>query len=164
MAGNAAREVADQLRRIRALVETEAPLAAVRALSQAGETAVKVILSSSTHSEGTPTPSSPGQPPSLVSGNLRRSGKRSPAAITAPGCATCALGFTAVYAPVHEFGPVTIRSHGSYPLRNRNTGQVFGRQVTIPKRPYVAPAMLKFEASGMAAKVASDAWRAALDL
>lgn len=164
MSANAAREAAENLRRVRALAETEAPLAAVRALSQGGETAVKVKLTSSTHSAGTPTPSAPGEPPSLVSGDLRRNAKRSPAVATVPGCATCALGFTLVYAAVHEFGPVTITSHGSYPLRNRATGQVFGRQVTIPRRPYVAPAIAEYIASGMASRVAADAWAAALDL
>ena len=164
MSANAAREAADNLRRLRALAETEAPLAAVRALSQGGETAVKAKLTLSTHEEGTPTPSAKGEPPSLVSGHLRGSGKRSPAAVTAPGCATCVLGFTAKYAPVHEFGPVTITSHGSWPLRNKATGQVFGRQVIIPRRPYVAPAIREYVESGLAGRVAADAWAAALDL
>lgn len=164
MTGNAAREVADNLRRLRALAETEAPLAAVRALSQGGETAVKVKLTSSTHTEGTPTPSAPGEPPSLISGALRRSLKRSPAVVTAPGCATCVLGSSLIYAPVHEFGPVTITSHGSYPLRNKNTGQVFGHQVIIPRRPYMAPSMAEYVASGMATRVAAAAWAAALGL
>lgn len=164
MSSNAAREVAARLREIRKLAESEAPLAAVRALSQAGETAVKVTLTSSTHREGTPTPSAPGQPPSLISGNLRRSGHRTTARVTSPGWARCALGFMAVYAPVHEFGPVIIRSKGNYPLRNRKTGQVFGQQVTIPRRPYVFPAMKRYQESGMARRVAEDAWKAALRL
>ena len=37
-----------------------------------------------------------------------------------------------------------IRSHGPYPLRNRRTGQVFGREVHHPgtnAQPYLRPAM-----------------------
>jgi phage gpG-like protein len=47
-----------------------------RALSQAAhrvEQSVKRLLGASSHPPGTPTPSPPGAPPSLVTGNLRRS-------------------------------------------------------------------------------------------
>ena len=163
MSANAAREAAENLRRLRALAETEAPLAAVRALSQGGETAVKVKLTSSSHPAGTLTPSAPGEPPSLVSGALRRSLKRTPAMATAPGCATCVLGSSLIYAPVHEFGPVTITAKRFPQLGNPTVG-FFGHQVTIPRRPYVAPAMAEYTGSGLASRVAADAWAAALDL
>jgi phage gpG-like protein len=163
LSANAAREVADNLRRLRDLAETEAPLAAVKALSQAGETAVKVKLTSSSHPEGTRTPSAPGEPPSLVSGKLRRSLKRTPAMATAPGCATCVLGSSLICAPVHEFGPVTITAK-RFPQLGNPTAGFFGKRVTIPRRPYVAPAMLEYVTSGMATRVAAEAWAAALGL
>lgn len=164
MSANAARDVLARLREIRRLAEEEAPLAACRALGQAAETAVKVTLTSSTHREGTPTPSAPGQPPSLVTGDLRRSYRRTASRLAAVGLATCQVGSMLVYAPVHEFGPVTITSKGKYPLRNRNTGQVFGRQVTIPKRPALATAAKRLETTGIARRVCEDAWKAALKL
>lgn len=161
---NAARDVLIRLRAMREAAATEAPLAACRALSQAAETAVKVTLTSSTHRPGTPTPSSPGQPPSLVTGRLRRSVNRTPPRLTGPGQAYCLVGSVVIYASVHEFGPVTIRSHGAYPLRNRQTGQVFGEEVTIPRRPFLEPAARTLASSGLGRQVADDAWRAALGL
>jgi hypothetical protein len=164
VSSNAARDVAGKLREIRRLAESEAPMAACRALGQVAETAVKVTLTSSTHQEGTPTPSRPGQPPSLVTGALRRSYRRTPPRLAAAGFAMCQVGSLLLYAPVHEFGPVTITSKGKWPLRNPNTGQVFGRQVTIPKRPALATAVKNLQATGIARRACEDAWRLAMKL
>lgn len=161
---NAARDVLARLRAMRQAAATEAPLAACRALSQAAETAVKVTLSSSTHRLGTTTPADPGQPPSLITGRLRNSVARTPPRLTGPGQAYCLVGSVLIYASVHEFGPVTIRSHGNYPLRNRQTGQVFGYEVIIPRRPFLEPALRRLESSGLGRQVTDDAWRKALDL
>lgn len=161
---NAAREVLVRLRAIRQAAATVAPLAACKALSQAAETAIKVTLTSSTHREGTYTPSSPGQPPSLVSGRLRRSITRTPPRLIEPGAAMCLVGSVVIYASVHEFGPVTITSHGNYPLRNRRTGQVFGRQVVIPRRPFLEPTARRLESTGIARRVTETAFRDALGL
>ena len=51
------------------------------------------------------------------------------------------------YAAVVELGgrPHEIRSHGDYPLRNRETGQVFGRVVHhpgTPAQPYLRPGVM----------------------
>ncbi len=164
MSSNAAREVADRLRVIRAKAAAEAPRAACEALGRAAETAVKVTLTSSTHKEGTPTPSKPGQPPSLITGTLRRSIARTPVMQDGTAAFRCLVGTKLIYGPVHEFGPVTITSHGNYPLRNRKTGQAFGQSVTIPRRPFLATAVKGLETSGIAHRVAVDAWRAVIDL
>lgn len=157
-APNVARQAAKRLRTIQRRADAAAPRAAVRALSQAGETAVKLTLTQRTHKEGTPTPSPAGQPPALVSGNMRRSLIRVPAQAAGGGIAAQALTCYVKYGSVHEFGPVTIRSHGNYPLRNRKTGQVFGQEVTIPRRPWMRPAMEKLAASGMATRVCATAF------
>lgn len=52
-----------------------------------------------------------------------------------------------------EYGsrPHIIRSHGNYPLRNRETGQVFGRVVHhpgTPAQPYMRPAVYRSRAYG----------------
>ena len=161
---NAAREVLIRLRAMRQAAATEAPLAACRALGQAAETAVKVTLSQTTHREGSETPAERGQPPSLVSGRLRRSVTRTPPRLTEPGAAMCLVGSVVIYASVHEFGPVTITSHGNYPLRNRRTGQVFGRQVVIPRRPFLEPTARRLESTGIARRVTEAAFRDALGL
>lgn len=53
-----------------------------------------------------------------------------------------------VYAAYVELGtrPHPIESHGDYPLRNRRTGQVFGRHVNHPgtkPEPYLRPALFQ---------------------
>jgi hypothetical protein len=163
VSANAAAEVAANLREIRDLAAADAPLAACKALGRAGETVIKATLSLTSHGVGTRTPSAPGSPPARVSGRLADSFLLTPSALLGPGVASCAAGSTLIYAPVHQFGPVTIRSHGSYPLRNKATGQVFGYQVTIPRRPYIEPAMRLLEA-GFWQQEWADAWRAALSL
>lgn len=56
------------------------------------------------------------------------------------------IGTTVDYALYVEFGtkPHIIESHGPYPLRNRKTGQVFGRRVRHPgttAQPFLRPAL-----------------------
>jgi hypothetical protein len=56
------------------------------------------------------------------------------------------IGTDVDYALDVEFGtkPHEIRSHGDWPLRNRKTGQVFGRVVHHPgtrAQPYLRPAL-----------------------
>ena len=163
MGANAARDVAGQLRRIRALAASDAPVAACRSVSQAAETAVKVTLTSSSHPPGTPTPSKPGQPPSLVSGRLRRSVHRTTPRLMGPGEARCIVGSTLIYAPVHEFGPVIIRVKRARVLGTPAAG-FFGTQVTIPRRPWLSTATDRMIATGMLTSVATAAWRSVIDL
>lgn len=81
-------------------------------------------LSRYAHARGTPTPSPPGEPPARISGHLR--GSLSP---TGPypggGGFTGELGPTAVYARIQELGGQAGRGHS----------------VTLPPRPYMAPAV-----------------------
>lgn len=166
MADNAASEVAARLRVIQARAASEAPLAAVQALGQGGETATKLTLTKRTHKEGTRTPSAPGQPPALVSGKLRLSVHRSPARVMGAGMAAQVMGQIGparIYGPVHEYGPVTIKPLGpGYPLRNKNTGQVFGYEVEIPRRPWMKPSMEAYVASGLASRACVTAFAASL--
>jgi hypothetical protein len=78
MAANVGEALAARLKLIRDKAASDAPYAACKAMGEAGETAIKVTLTSSSHPLGTPTPSRPGQPPSLVTGRLRRSMTRTP--------------------------------------------------------------------------------------
>lgn len=166
MAANAAAEVAARLRVIRDQAATKAPLAAVQALGQAGETATKLTLTKRTHEEGTRTPSAPGQPPALITGKLRLSVHRSPARVMGAGMAAQVMGQIGparIYGPVHEYGPVTIKPLGpGYPLRNKNTGQVFGYEVEIPRRPWMKPSMEALISSGLGTKACMTAWAASV--
>ena len=160
---NAAADVAARLRQLRAKAAYDAPMAACRALGQAAETAVKVTLTSSTHPLGTPTPSRPGQPPSLVTGRLRRSIARTPPRIIEPGTAVCLVGSVVIYASVHEFGPVTITAKRFPVLGNPKVG-FFGRQVIIPRRPFLEPAARRLVSSGLARQVCEAAWMDAMGI
>jgi HK97 gp10 family phage protein len=117
----------------RAIAALEQKSAAMRAATrQATAKALHLIekrakekLTTSSHAASEPTPSAPGEPPSLVTGNLRRSIK-----VTGPTLITSStwmgqVGPTAVYGRIQELGGVTGR----------------GGATTLPARPYMRPAL-----------------------
>lgn len=169
MTVNAGSELAARLRVIREKAAAEAPVAACKAMGQAGETAVKVTLTSSSHPPGTPTPSMPGQPPSLVTGRLRRSVHRTQARLLRTAFAQCAVGPVVIYGPVQEYG-ATIHAGARGYLANRVTGQFFVTPytakgyVTLPPRPFMRPAAERLAASGLAARAAAYGWNSVMDL
>ena len=96
------------------------------ALAKAGhqlEAMVKIQLSLTSHKKGTPTPSPPGSPPSLVSGALRRSIQVEGPAQSGTAAWTVHVGPTIVYGRIQELGGVA--GHGA----------------TLPARPYMAPGL-----------------------
>ncbi|WP_329143425.1 HK97 gp10 family phage protein [Streptomyces sp. NBC_01456] len=110
------------------------------------EGAIKETLTTSSHRRGTPTPSAPGEPPSLITGTLRRSIK-----VTGPhplgmGRWEAQVGPTAVYGRIQELGGPTGR----------------GGTTDLPARPYVAPSYERVVASGAIFAVYAQAYRAAL--
>lgn len=103
----------------------------------------KIKLATTSHKRGTPTPSAPGDPPSLVSGNLRRSIQVEGPAPTGPIGWEGKVGPTMEYARVQELGGSTGRAE-------------------LPARPYQGPA---FEESlPEIAEIYAEAWAAALGL
>jgi phage gpG-like protein len=133
------RELIEAIRRRRRAV----PDATTQGLINAAtilKTQAAAMLSLTAHLPGTPTPSSPGQPPSLVSGDLRRSIEATPP-IQADDAYMIDVGPTAVYARIQELG-----------------GQA-GRGSTLPPRPYMAPALRA--AKGDIADAIQSAWRRA---
>lgn len=108
------------------------------------EAAIKQMLSTSSHPKNTPTPSQPGDPPSLVTGTLRRSIKVTGPVSAGMGRWLAEVGPTAVYGRVQELGGTA------------------GRGVTLPPRPYVQPAYEQLVASAAIARTYRLAWAAAL--
>ncbi|MFE5037160.1 hypothetical protein [Streptomyces sp. NPDC056683] len=111
------------------------------------EREIKETLSTSSHPKGTPTPSAPGEPPSLITGTLRRS-------ITVKGPTPLGrarweaqIGPTAVYGRIQELGGVTGR----------------GGATELPPRPYVRPSYEKLAGSGAIAALYYSAWRSAMN-
>lgn len=116
---------------IKGLVEAKAALdkkavamnAAVRGAVAKGahmiEKAAKDKLTESSHPPGTPTPAGPGDPPSLVTGNLRRSITVTGPTQVGPMTWMAQVGPTAIYGRAQELG---------YEPRN------------LPARPYMQPA------------------------
>jgi hypothetical protein len=165
---NAAQEVADRLRAIAAEVESAAPKASVQALSRAAETMVKLTLSTGAHALGTPTPSPPGAPPALVSGNLRRGCQRTPALPSGPASWSQVLTNIAqnkgcFYGAVHEYGPVTIHVKNFAQLGNPAVG-FFGKSVIIPRRPWMKPSVERLITSGLGARAAVAAFTGVIDI
>ena len=97
------------------------------ALGQAGhhvEGLVKMELSRSSHPPGTPTPSAPGSPPSLISGALRRSIQVEGPQQTGRGSWSVRIAPRIVYGPIQERG-----------------GQA-GNGARLPARPYMYPGLI----------------------
>lgn len=107
---------------------------------------MKKVLTTSTHKRGTPTPSRPGDPPSLVSGQLRRSVKVDGPKRLGPGVYQARVGPTAIYGRIQDQGGMAGR----------------GRSVRLPARPFVAPTEKRLAANSQLARVYRDAWTKAL--
>ncbi|MGW2692327.1 hypothetical protein ACWC3Y_10750 [Streptomyces sp. NPDC001296] len=140
-------ELGEALERLGAQLSSATKAATAQA-SHLVEREIKQTLATSSHRRGTPTPSSPGEPPSLVTGTLRRS-------ITVDGPHPLALGRweaqigpTAVYGRIQELGGVTGR----------------GGATVLPARPYVQPSFDKLASSGALIEVYFSAWRSAFAL
>jgi hypothetical protein len=98
---------------------------------------VDVTLTLTTHAAGQRTMSAPGTPPALVTGTLRRSAAIVPA-VPAGTRAAASCRVAAVYARIQELGgDVSVKR--AKVLANKRTGQVFGRHVRLPARPYMKP-------------------------
>lgn len=87
--------------------------------------AIRENLRLKSHSPGTVTPSAPGEPPALITGNLVRSVRHRRARQIRAHVYEAATGPTAVYARVQEKGGWTGAGHRTY----------------LPPRPYVRPAV-----------------------
>lgn len=98
---------------------------------------VNVTLRKSSHPAGTPTPAAAGQPPALVTGTLRRSARAVPAVALGPR-AVASVRVSVIYARIQEKGG-TVKVVRKRVLANKRTGQFFGKQVTLPARPYMKP-------------------------
>jgi phage gpG-like protein len=75
------------------------------------------------HPRGTPTPSSPGEPPAMISGTLKASVTVTPVTVSGDGNFEARVGPTAVYARIQELGGTA--GHGAQ----------------LPARPYLEPAV-----------------------
>lgn len=108
----------------RMVAEVEAGALEIVRRSQAEVEAEAKAAFTSAHSRGTPTPSSPGTPPAVVTGTLRRS-------ILSETPERIGFGYvgrvypTTVYARVQELGGATGRNHAA----------------VLPARPYLKPAL-----------------------
>lgn len=124
--------------RIADALAVNAAAAAANAMAEEFRTELAgVTLRRSSHAAGTPTPSRPGDPPAMVTGKLARSAQVVPA-VPMGTRAVSACRVTAVYARIQsKGGTVTVKR--ARVLANRSTGQVFGKRVTLPARPYMEP-------------------------
>lgn len=111
---------------------------AVRRAGAVVERAAKQKLSESgRHERGTPTPSSPGEPPAIITSTLRASVRVGTPRRLGFGAYELMVGPTVEYARVQELGGGN-----------------------LPARPYMAPALE--ESQDEAYKVFAESWRAAM--
>ena len=108
------------------------------------EAATKIMLTTTSHAPGTPTPSNPGDPPSLITGKLRGSVVTTPPAQVGEGRWEAKTGPTAVYGRIQELGGICGAGH----------------RTRLPARPYLAPSL---EASKQRlGQILGDAWESAV--
>lgn len=131
----------EKMRQILGRVERATADAALRAGYEVQREAQR-LLALSSHPPGTPTPSAPGQPPSLVTGALRRSITVEPPVQHADGW-SIDVGPRIVYGRIQELG-----------------GQA-GNGATLPPRPYMAPAWATLP--DKVRDIFEDAWRDAVN-
>lgn len=162
MAANAADAVTARLRQMKALAETAAPQAAVTAMAQLGVAGTQVMLSKYSHPAGERTPSPPGEPPAVVTGQLRRSVIATPAVAESPGRYVATVGGTAIYARIQEFGGVIVPVHAKRLFWSNAGGGHSAKQVTLPARPYLRPTVERLSTSGKLSEVAAAAFTKAL--
>lgn len=99
------------------------------------EKRTKEKLGLKSHQKGTPTPSGVGEPPALITGNLRRSiSVEGPIPVTANSWRG-SVGPTAIYGRIQELGGEVFTS--------RSTSMVMmgvpGSGIRLPARPYLQP-------------------------
>lgn len=101
----------------------------------------KAKLALKTHRRGEPTNSAPGEPPALVSGQLRRSVLIVPAEPMGATAWVARVGPTAVYARIQELG-------GQLGANPRHGMWRRGTEGSLPARPYLEPAVRELIDSG----------------
>ncbi len=119
----------------------------------------QALLALTSHPPGTPTPSAPGSPPSLVSGALRRSIKARRTR-RGPDVYAGGVGPTIVYGPPQERGAVITPKNGPYLWWRTATGMRRATSVRLPPRPFMAPAARA--ARTQVARIFARAWHKAL--
>jgi len=130
-----------KMRQILGKVEAATPAGIQRAGFEVQREAQR-LLALTSHPPGTPTPSAPGQPPSLVSGALRRSITTGTVERRADGWAID-VGPTIVYGRIQEFGGVA------------------GNGARLPARPYMRPAWAILP--DRISSIMEDVWRDAVN-
>lgn len=126
MAGASVEQLLARLKEINEGAD-KASRAAAEAMGAVGEREIKKLLGVSSHPLGTPTPSPRGTPPSLVTGQLRRSVRQTKLYQSGAGRWTVHIAPTTVYARIQELGGWTGRGHASH----------------LPARPYVKIGQLR---------------------
>jgi hypothetical protein len=137
----------------------EAAIPAADAMGEAYQSEVKTVLTRMSHERGTRTPSPPGEPPAMESGDLAGSVTMVPA--TTPVIATSSVSPHRVYDWVQEYG-ATIHAHGTGFMHFFYEGERFERTVHIPERSYVRSTVTRMIASGELTAAAAEAFYRAM--
>ncbi len=153
-------ELAEILARVDDALKTRAAKAASDAMaSEYHRELVDVTLRSSSHAKGTVTPARPGDPPSLVTGTLRRSAKVAPAT-EGDIKATAEVKMGTVYARIQDKGGVIMAKRAPYLVFEYPAGHWHRvKKVTIPARPYMQPTLFRVRYTGSMRRAGQKAAR-----
>jgi len=142
-------ELPAYLARLKKKVGEEGPPRAAHGMARAFHAEVSnVTLVESSHARGTRTPAAAGEPPSLISGALKRSLRLYAAVRLSAYKAMSHVKPLIVYARIQELGG-TIRPRDAKALSWVMGGKrYFAQQVTLPARPYMRPTHRQMVANG----------------
>jgi hypothetical protein len=119
---------------------------AVMGMARAYQDEVKSLLGRLSHPPHTFTPSPPGSPPAETTGRLRQS------VLVRPGhggpVATASVAPHTIYAAVQEYGDVMHPTHFEYMHWYTNGRPYWKKEVRVPPRPYMRPALVNVITSG----------------
>ncbi|GAA4626872.1 hypothetical protein GCM10023196_036890 [Actinoallomurus vinaceus] len=145
MSRNVGADVTRRLKTIRVRVSA-ATEAASAAMGAVGKESTQTELSRLSHPPGTPTPSPPGRPPAMVSGDLHDSVTATTTVPLGPVRFVTVVGATTVYARIQQFGGWAGRNHATY----------------LPARPYLEPGAGNAAVSGALSRAGCEAFIAVM--
>jgi len=127
--------------------------AACNAMAKAFQNGVKHELARFPHGEHTRTPSPVGAPPGMISGILRESVTRTPAAGSG-GRYEAWVGPHTVYAKIQEFGGFMHAEREQYMSWVTDGRRYWRKHVVLPPRPYMRPVARRMSANGQLTEAA----------
>jgi phage gpG-like protein len=128
---------------------------AANAMAEELKKGIRDELSRYPHPAHTRTSSPAGQPPGLITGALRESVQTTPAYPVGDAIWEAHVGPHIIYAAIQEYGG-TMHAHRDYMSWVTDGVRYYAKDVTLPPRPYIQPAVSAMSKSGILTRAARD--------